>query len=247
MKSALLTLLAFALMTATAGAQAIDPNARNMHVFPQVADGIFVDGSEYVTTFVVTNVSAAFSSCTLSLTGLTSPATRLPTTSFGVAAGGIAIVETTGTIVGDSGYAVMNCNQQVTALAVFARAVNGITEGIATVFSSPAMTRARLPVIQGDGVRTGIAIVNNTIFQQNYTLTLTNADGTIEAIKMLQIQGNGQAVAFADESVFFQGSVPGENGDRFEGSIVVSGGGQFYAIGLAFEGGVFTTVPFSIF
>lgn len=247
MKSSLLSFLAIVLMATTASAQAVDPNARNMHVFPQVADGVFADGSEYVTTFVVTNVSSAFSSCSIGLTGMTSPATRLTTTNFGVPVNGIAIVETTGTIIGDTGYAVMNCNQLVTAIAVFARAVSGETEGIATVFSTPMMTRGRVPVLQGNGVRTGIAIINNTIFTQTYTMTLFDGDGNVVEIRSLQIEGNGQHVAFIDESPFFPNSVPGESGPGFEGSVVISNGGQFYAIGLAFEGGVFTTVPFSIF
>jgi hypothetical protein len=135
----------------------------------------------------------------------------------------------------------------VTAIAVFARAISGKTEGVATVFSTPAMTRGRVPVIQGDGVRTGIAIINDTLFPQTYTLTLYDADGIVENVRTLNIEAREQRVAFADESAFFEGDVPTAAGPRFEGSIVVSGGGQFHAIGLAFEGGVFTAVPFSIF
>jgi hypothetical protein len=247
MKSSLLSLLAIVLMTATAGAQAVDPNARNMHVFPQVADGVFGDGSEYATTFVVTNVSAGFASCTIGLTGMTSAAGRLATTNFGVPLNGIAVVETTGTLAGDTGYAVLNCSLQVTAMATYSRSLSGTAEGKATVFSTAAMNRSRVPVIQGGGSRMGVAIINDTIFQQTYTLTLFSADGNIIAIRSLPIEGKGQRVGFVDESTFFSGNVPGEGGARFEGSIVVSNGGQFYAVGLLFEGGVFTTVPFSIF
>jgi hypothetical protein len=247
MRSILFAALAPALLASSVHGQAIDPNARNMHVFPQVADGIFGDGSEYLTTFVVTNVSAGFSSCSIALTELTSPASRLDTTNFGVPINGIAIVETTGEIAGDTGYAIIDCNLQVTAIAVFARAISGKAEGMATVFSTPAMTRGRVPVIQGDGVRTGIAIINDTLFPQTYTLTLYDADGIVENVRTLNIEAREQRVAFADESAFFEGDVPTAAGPRFEGSIVVSGGGQFHAIGLAFEGGVFTAVPFSIF
>jgi len=247
MKSFLFSFLAVLLFSATASAQAVDPNARNMHVFPQVADGVFADGSEYATTFIVTNVSAGFSSCSIALTGMTSAANRLTTTTFGVPVNGIVVIETTGTLVGDTGYAVLNCSLQVTAMATYSRSLSGVAQGKATVFSTATMTRGRVPVIQGGGSRMGIAIINDTIFQQTYTLTLFDKDGNVVAIRSVPIEGKGQSVAFVDESTFFSGNVPGEGGTRFEGSIVVSNGGQFYAVGLLFEGGVFTTVPFSIF
>src|SRR5258706_15857889 len=78
--------------------------ASTLHVFPQVADGKFADGTAYRSHFIVSNVtSAVAASCTIRLYGL--PADRLSPATFTLGLGSGMKVATTGLQVFASGYA----------------------------------------------------------------------------------------------------------------------------------------------
>src|SRR5438445_7396995 len=74
----------------------VTDNRSAYHVFAQVADGRFSDGSGYHSTLVVQSDAPAAVSCTATLGGLTIPGlgTTFP---IGVTAGGISVVETPAT------------------------------------------------------------------------------------------------------------------------------------------------------
>src|SRR5256885_9325923 len=93
--------------------------ASTYHIFPQIADGRFPDGSSFDSTFVMSNVNAPLANCSLQLYGLGTNRFPVPTNSFPLGQGGAAFVSTTATLQIASGYATLTCTQPVKAFVIY--------------------------------------------------------------------------------------------------------------------------------
>ena len=238
MKNLVLPLLVFGCFAAAAFGQS-DATARLRHVFPQVADGRFEDGSGYITSFTITNITGIHAFCSIDLVGLGQD--RLFGSSVTIPPGGFALISTRNAAAFDHGYGVVSCSEWVTATATYGLVRDsGQRLGMATVFSSQAAASGQLVVVQGDGTRTGLALVNDSPFTQRYTIQLFGQTGNRIDTRSLTVGPGGHISSFVDELV----SVPS---GAFIGSLSISSVGGFHAIGVFFDGAVFTTVPVTVF
>ncbi len=228
----------FSLLTPSALAQ-VDVTSRFRHVFPQIVDGRFADGSSYITSFTITNVSPGQTFCSITLGGLRR--NRLHRSSVTIPSGGFSLISTTNISTFDQGYAVVSCSQWVTATATYGYlSPSGRTLGMATVFSSQAATGGRLVVVQGDGTRMGFAMVNDSPFTHHYQLTLADQFGRILNVRTLTLAPGGHLARFVDELVHVPSGF-------FVGSLSILGTAGFNAIGLFHDGAVFSTTPVTVF
>src|SRR5205085_8877644 len=136
--------------------------ASTYHVFPQIADGSFGDGSYYQSNLVVTNSNpAAFSSaCTLQL--LRSFPTRRSSDLFTVG-GGYNYSTPGNTHTLQTGYASLQCSSKVEAQLLYSFYTStGTKMSEATVFSSPPAASLRIFADYRGGSRLGLAIANDS-------------------------------------------------------------------------------------
>jgi hypothetical protein len=216
------------------------------HVFPQIADGLDSGGTSptgYVSSVLITNTSAASATCTLQLYGA-GLANRIagPSTVTLQGSGSFATINTTlltfTLLPLATGYGTLNCTQPVAATVAYVYAsLSGIIGG-ATVFSSPAATRAQLLTIAS--TRLGFAIANNTDAAAQYQVSLVNASGQIVSSGTVAVGARSNVAKFIDEGIFM--NFPTD----FTGAFVVSGTTPFNLVGLLFSGNVFTSQPAAI-
>jgi hypothetical protein len=233
--------LALAVIGLVAGSNAFaqaDLYLGTRHLFPQVVDGQFDDGSGYTTSFEVANSSWGWVHCYVWLVGMYD--NRLPDRSFWIYPRGVHRTRTRNQATFDRGYGVLECSTHVTAVATYRRVdVDGALLGMATNRSSPSTYHAVHTVAEGGGRRTGIALVNDSAWTfERYRLTLLDAHGVIRDIRFLDLPPGGSISRFVDELV----TVP--RGD-FLGSLEISGG-RFHLTAMSYEGEVFTTVPLKL-
>ena len=234
----LLQILLFSLVAQSTAFAQFELDARYRHIFPQVADGRFDDGTGYRTSFVVTNETRGWAHCYFQLYGLGTR--RLDDTSFWIYGAGVHTVSTRNVEDFDQGYGVLECTQRVTANATYRRTgESGENLSMAMVSSSPIISGGHQVVIQGEGQRTAIAIVNDALWINRYQFTLFDRFGRIRDLRVYDLGPGGFLTRFVDELM----RVP--RGD-FIGSLEITGG-HFHAIGMFFDGGIFTTVPVTAF
>ncbi len=209
-------------------------SASRTHVFPQIADGRMADGSFFTSTLWVMNLSGSPATCTLSLYGV--PTSRFAETSFqNIPNGGWIMASTRGLLPIATGYGRINCSQAVTANLFYTlTTADNAVAGMATVFSSPAVTYAAIPVSLSSPLRYGIALANDTDNVANLNLLFTTSEGQITG-RNIQISPRSQYVRFIDEIV----SLPGQGAGTFE---ILAQSGRFSVVGLLFNGAVFTTL-----
>ena len=219
----------------------VTDNRSTTHVFAQVADGGFSDGSFYRSTLIVQSDSTSTISCTATLVGLTISGFGDGTSrSFSLAAGGIAIIDTPGTQSIQTGYMNLSCSSAVTAQLLYAfRSAAGLVLSEATVFSSPATTVAQLVADHRGGSQLGIAIANPGTSAKNLLIVANDTSGTEVGRGTATVNARSQRAAFLSSFV----TVP----SNFLGTVRISESGtstgEFYAIGLKFTGTAFTTIP----
>jgi hypothetical protein len=210
------------------------------HVFPQIADGRLSDGTSYRTHFIVSNVtSTTTASCTIQLYGIS--ADRLSTPTFTLGLRGIVRLATNDNQSIATGYATLNCNQPVKALALYRyTSSTGVTLGLATVFSSPPNTRSYFLAPTGD--RLAIAVANDTDNIQQYDLSARDGSGATIATASLALQPRSSTARYADELMVLPSG--------FNGAVYINAAGgstlpsaAFSTIGLAFNGAIFSTLP----
>jgi hypothetical protein len=214
----------------------IGATARTYHVFPQVADGRLSDGSYYRTTLMIANPSgSAGVNCTLQLHGLT--VTGLGAT-YNLGLAGWTIAATNGAQPLQTGYAALQCSGSVEAQLLYSfYASDGTKISEATVFSSPPSASTEVLADDRESARLGLAIANDSDQPVNYTVSAYNASGNLLGMTAVTIAARSSQAAFVDQLI----NVPPGN----YGQVLVSGGGNGTAsiIGLRFTGGVFTTIP----
>jgi len=217
----------------------------SFHVFPQIADGTYGDGSYFQTIVFATNVNALPATCTFRMVGV--PESRLlagsVTTGTLAAQGSISLAVTSGNVAPlATGYATLTCDRPVTAYAAYiSSSAAGIVVSAATVFSSPPTTRAHLIVIQTGGNRGAFAIANDTDRATQYKVDLINSDATqTVATTTISVPARSNLARFLDEIM----PVP----PNFIGSFVItSPSSPFNVVGLVFNGSVFGSEPATIY
>ena len=215
----------------------LSPLPGAFHVFPQIADGRFLDDSFFRSTLVVNERTGASTACTLNLVGLTAGFSQGIGSSFSISVPGFAIFPTNGTQQLQTGYATLNCDTPVDANLVYTLySPQGLKVGEATVFSSDPSPTKHLVMDETKGARLAVAIANDTDQPHVYTLSLTTSTGTTQTTQ-IQIQAKTSTARFLYEMML----VPPDAQRLFQ--IKSDDASNFSAIGLRFTGGLFTTVP----
>jgi hypothetical protein len=210
------------------------PAGNTYHVFPQVADGAFSDGSYFQSTLLVTNINPGRSTnCTLQWHGLTvNGQTQI---SFTVT--GLYSTTTPGKPRPlQTGYASLQCDAPVEAYVLYSfYAPNATKLSEATVFSSPPAITQRVAADYRGGSRLGLAVANTSTQAENYTLRVYDAGGSLIRSATLPVGAGQNKAAFLDELT----TLP----DGYYGFVDVAGSGSASVIGLQFTGTAFTTIP----
>jgi hypothetical protein len=217
--------------------------AATFHVFPQIADGALGDGTAYVTSVNVTNVSTQPATCTVKFYGV--PPSRLgntPLTTTIVSQGSVFQWSTSGNGILATGYATLTCNQSVTASAVYVQiqTSNSVVIAGATVFSSPPTMRAHLGVTELASVHTALALVNDTDGPGQYQVTVTDVGIGLVKTATITLPPRSNLPKFLNQIVELPGT--------FSGTVVVtSTTTQFSLVGLVFINSIFISQPASIY
>jgi hypothetical protein len=213
------------------------------HVFPQIADGYFADGSYYRSTLMVSNAfSLTPADCALQLYGLTA---RLGSMglhdSFPITVPGNygwAYLRTGADQTLKTGYATLTCSTYVYAEILYSfYASDGSKLSEATVFSSGPGFQLRLIADQTEGAKLGIAIANNSDISQNVTVTVTSDSDAAVGSATITIPARSSIAKFADELI------PSSVNRLCRVTIQSPDYADFYVIGLRFTGRAFTTIP----
>jgi hypothetical protein len=222
--------------------------AGTYHVFPQIADGTFPDGTSYSSVLFATNTGASSANCTYRLYGLSGD--RLPNQGpfdpFVLPAfGGFTIRGTKGTASFASGYATLSCDQPVAASVLYQFGTATAILGLATVFSAPRSLVAQYTVPNTNtGIRLGLAIANDTDVDEQYVAILTTSDGGEVGRTNLTIQARSTIARFVNElftvpPAGFFGSVAIISAKLLSGATAA----EFRTVGLLFFGNTFSTMP----
>src|SRR5215475_10551040 len=204
MRRIALVLIALSAMYADLNAQ----SALTFHVFPQVADGLLPDLSSYYSSLVAINTGSKVANCTIQPHGAVASHFQAPLTMTVAPNGGVAIKNTalTNTVLAPlaTGYATMSCDQPVFASAGYFNVgptlPNFSLVAAATVFSSPATTKAAIGVVNTVGFRTAVAIANDTDSAAQYQITLMNDSGqAVGSPISISIPGRSNLAKFFDE------------------------------------------------
>lgn len=213
--------------------------ASTYHVFPQVADGYFADGSYFQSTVLVTNSNPnlGLSSCTLSLramalNGQDRFSFNVGTTFSFATPGNASALQ--------SGYASLQCSSNVEAQLLFALYTPAGTKvSEATVFSSPSASFLRIVADHTGGSHLGLAIANDSVPSGSYTLRVYDVNGNLIGAPALVIPGGQNRAVFLDQLL----TLP----QNYQGYVdILASGASASVIGLKFTGNTFTTVPASI-
>lgn len=236
--------LVMVLITVEFGVAQVTDNAATEHVFAQVADGRFSDGSHYRSTFIIATDSSSQLSCTLRLYRMSIPgfgdgSTRTVT----IPAGGWYVFRGSGTQSFQSGFLTVSCTGSVTAQVQYSyHNAAGTTLSEATVFSSPAATVAQLLADQRGGSQLGIAIVNNGSTSKPFVIAAVDASDNLVGRTTVQIAAQSQTSRFLSELVSLPASFVGQVYIYSDTSSIR----DVYAIGLRYTGAAFTTVPVTL-
>jgi hypothetical protein len=210
--------------------------ASTYHVFPQLADGFFSDGSFFQSTLVVTNSnpSAGAAACTFLMHGVT--VNGQSQVSFSVS-GAFGYATPGNTRALQTGYASMQCSSAVEAQLLYSFYNSaGIKQSEATVFSSPPATLTRILADYTGGTRLGLAIANDSNQINNYTIRVYDARGNVIGANTMTLAADQNRAAFIDDLV----SLPA----NYYGLVdIIANSGSASVIGLRFTGSVFTTIP----
>jgi len=232
-------LVVFLMITPLANAQ----QENLLNIFPQVADGVYGDGGYYKTTFMILPGYYLLSptiTCKLVLYGL-----GVNLDGKGVAnQWTITISAQDGYYASSSaadqplktGYATLTCSDNVYAQALYSSyAKDGTKLAEATVFASDGDTSGwstyKMIADQRNGLQLGIALANNSDQPRTYRVTINSSN------KSVTIAARTSTARFLTEIVPSSANSVGIlTIDSMDDS-------DFYAIGLRFTGGIFTTLP----
>ena len=212
------------------------------HVFPQIVDGVQLDGSVFTSRIWIGRIGGFPASCSVSLYGF-GPERLTTSASAVVQPSSFATISTRGQDAVAGGYARLDCSQPVFASLTYSlQGPDSKPLGMATITGAPASPRALIPMVLNGRYRYAIAIANDNDAPLIGILSLTSS-GTSQVLP-IQLQPRSQYVKFVNE-IF---NLAAEDSAIFEilanGSV---GSASFNVSGLLFDGGTFTTlVPATI-
>ena len=215
----------------------LSQTAATLHVFPQVADGLFADGSFYQSVLLATATTSSSTSCQYRIYG--SAASRIDGSgTFNLqGAGAFTVVPTYGNLFPlATGYATLTCDQPVSAVLGYLYMLGQKVLSGAAVFSSPSVSRAQL-VVNQTASATALAIANNSDTDVTYQVSMITASGQTAGSANVTVPARSNLARFAHDLV----ALPA----NFIGRAVVTapGAAQFGMIGLNYFGAVFFTQP----
>jgi hypothetical protein len=215
----------------------------NFSRLSQVADGLLPDGSAYYSSLFTANVGTNAATCTIRLYGPVSNRITGSLTIVIAPSGGIVVKNTSLTdgILSPiaTGYGTLTCDRPVAAQAGYFYVAPGLPNfrllGAATVFSTPATTRAELILTTEVGFRMAVAIANNTDAAAQYQVTVLNDSFQTVGTTTVAVPARSNIAKFVDELV----NLPA----NFDGAAFIDSSTPFSAIGLLYNGTTFLTVP----
>lgn len=240
--SRILTLAALTLLLSLplAAQTNVDDNRAMNHVFAQMVDGKFPDGTSYRSTIMLTTDAEA-AGCTWKFYGLTVSGFMFRPDGTGL---DLAIspyhvfrLQTPGTQSFKSGYSTLTCNTPVTAQVIYSYlSESGKVLSEATVFSSPPATFAQIVLDVKPGTYLGIALVNDSDMPKAYYVVVQTGMQTI-----VTVPARGRISGFLNEWI---PSLP----PSYFGAVGIYATNptfrdDVYAIGLRYTGTAFTTLP----
>src|SRR5215471_20767438 len=120
-------------------------NAVTTHVFPQVVDGVWSDGSSITSRFVIASIGGFPATCDISLFGI-GPERLTTSVSVVIQPGSWETISTRAQDAVAAGYARLDCSQPVFASLTYSvQSANGDVVGIATVPGAPVTSHALIP------------------------------------------------------------------------------------------------------
>ncbi len=247
-----LTLLSFLLVSASALGQNVDETSKTYHVFPVIADGEFGDGAHFFSHLYLTNTSYPNNPrCAYTLYGISSDR-LVPSPVFSIIDDGAAftfpennpnmLVRTTGAGSDiETGYATLECTAPVAAFIQYGfYDANYFPYGIAAVFSSQPGEFLTLWINQWVeiGQRMAVGIANDQNRDANCSIEVFYKE---EYFFEFSIGSKSSHTLFIDEIL----SLP-------EDEFIIRRGTLFCdspvsAIGLFFDGLMFSTFPMTVF
>ena len=212
-------------------------NSATTHVFPQIADGVWSDGSAITSRFVIASIGGFPATCSISLFGI-GPDRLDASTSVSVPSASWQTVSTRGQDIIATGYARVDCSQPVFASLTYSvKSANGTTLTMATVSGAPVGSHALIPMVLNGHYRYAIAIANNNDSALTALMSFT-ANGN-SVVRPIQVPPRSHYIAFVDE-IF---NVPADGTGTAEilanGSV---GSGNFNVMALLFDQATFTSV-----
>jgi hypothetical protein len=225
-------------------AQATDA-ATSFHVFPQIADGRFSDGTSYRSTLLVANPSSSRATCNFRLHGMrTTFSGRVVmgglTDTFRFALDGSAwdVAISAAETDFSSGYATLACDRPVTAQVLYSLHMNSVKASEATVFSSPPGKTVQFLADHRENSRLGIAVANDTDRSVTYSIVAKDSAGNVVRTAETTVSARSKTSGFVDELL---SGLP----SNFVGPVTIAtaDNSDVYAIGLRFTGPTFTTIP----
>ena len=230
-------------------------SAQTTFYFPQIADGIQVDGITWKTTIFITNPAAAGSPAangaiaftksngfpfTLSFIDSSGVSTGTGSTlSFSLSPGQTRKFVSSGANAIDVGFATLISSGTVNGTAVFSQFTAGgvlISEG--GVPSAATYARQLIFVDTQGGFDTGVAYANPNSVSATITLQLLNTEGVaVIASAQRALAGNTHTAGYIRQN-FFPTAPP------FAGTMLISSSTPLAAVALRFSPGLlFTTLP----
>jgi hypothetical protein len=211
------------------------------HIFPEVADGVFSDGTSYRSTLMILpRLDSDAPNCTLVLNGLSATfegGSRNSTHTFSIPAGGYVAARTTAGQTLATGFATLTCTESVFANMLYSfYAPTGAKISEATVFSNTfEWFQSKLVLDQRNGSQLGIAVANNTDNSHTYDVKLVTSTATLTG--SIVVPAHRSLARFVNEIL----TVPANS----VGILTVSSHdfSDFTMIGLRYTGGAFTTIP----
>jgi hypothetical protein len=205
------------------------------HIFPQVADGTFGSNIIYDSILYVINLTQATANCSFNLYGMS--VSRLVTQPpFVIPAQSTFLTSTRGTDSLATGYGSLSCSEPVYASLIYLQGRPDSTiDGMATVFSAPAVRYAALPMlIEGKYFRYGYAIANNNDNPMKVSIVFSINGQSVS--KILPVPARTKISGYVDEQL----SLPSSGLGNLE--FVSQSGMQFSVTALLFASSTFTTL-----
>lgn len=216
-------------------------SGETVELYPLLADGGLGGGTVFGTVFFVTNVNDGATMCTLAFTGLPDDRLEQDEATFTLnSQGEFAFLSTVREGLFLTGYATLTCDGPVSSQALYEFSSPQGLLGLTTVFSAPASSVASIPLILGgEGSSLALSVANDSDESIGVDIQLLGDMGLMVDTASVQIPARSTFAGFLSDLM----TIPFEDGE-FGGAVIISSlDGSFHAMGLLFNGTLFTSLP----